>query len=141
MRHLIEKSRQRLGMSQVGLARAVGASPRSGQRWVGGHSRPRKAQLVALIRLVAPVDWPLAQQLAREAGVTLSPPAPPPAPMLEAPPPTPHVDARVLSDAIVCAACDATELTPQIVRRILATAVARARDLSSPLDGLDFAPR
>ncbi|HEX4517300.1 MAG TPA: hypothetical protein VH054_27330 [Polyangiaceae bacterium] len=129
-------------MSQVGLARAVGASPRSGQRWVGGQSRPRKAQLVALIQLVAPVDWPLAQKLARAAGVT---PTPPPAPAPEPPaavpaPPTP-VDARVLSDAIVCAACDATDLTPQIVRRALASAVARARELSSSLDALDFAAR
>src|SRR5260221_294242 len=120
MRHLIERSRQLLGISQVGLARAVGASPRSGQRWVGGQSRPRRAQLIALIQLVAPVDSALAQQLAREAGVALTPPVLPPAPALEAAPsPTRHVDARVLSDAIVCAACDATELTPQIVRRVL----------------------
>ncbi len=121
-------------MSQVGLARAVGASPRSGQRWVGGQSRPRRAQLIALIKLVAPVDFALAQELAREAGVTLAPPTP------VAPPPqrATQVDARLVSDAIVCAACDATDLTPHVVRRVLVAAVARARELSTQLDALDF---
>jgi hypothetical protein len=71
---------------------------------------------------------------------SLSRPSPTPA-LQPASPSIAHVDARVLADAIVCAACDASEVTPQIVRRILATAVARARELSSPLDGLDFAPR
>lgn len=128
LRHLIERSRQKLGMSQVGLARAVGASPRSGQRWVAGQSRPRRAQLVALVRLLAPVDRELAELVAVQAGVTLAPPPPMP-PTPAALPSQAALVARATADAIVCAAADAIDLAPRLVRVALAAALARAREL------------
>jgi hypothetical protein len=87
---------------------------------------------MALIKLVLPVDEALARELAQKAGVAIAPPAPP-APALPA---KPSGDARLLADAIVCAACDASGLTPHVARQVLVAAVARARELSTQVDAL-----
>ncbi|HEY8079511.1 MAG TPA: helix-turn-helix transcriptional regulator [Labilithrix sp.] len=117
LRELLGRSARALGLTQEGLAKALGASRRTGQRWFAGDTRPKLRQLVALARLVAVRDRALGEELARRAGAVLEPPAP------QGPP----IGLRM--DSIVGAAADVANVAPQTMRRALAAALVRAREL------------
>jgi hypothetical protein len=120
------------------LPAALHTSKRTMQRWQAAQSRPSDAQLMALIRLVHPLDTDLAAGLAQCAGGTLEglgivPPSPPPPPVL---PPMPR---HLVVDAVVCAAADATDAAPSAVRAILLAAFRRARELGLATDEVEKA--
>jgi transcriptional regulator with XRE-family HTH domain len=131
---LMDETRKALGESQNGLARRMGVSRRTGQRWnaAGG---PPSYELRKMAALVFPANPSLAAELAARSGVTLEAiglvkPAPP------APPPAPRVPDRAV-DAVVCAAAEAMEAIPQAVRPALLAACTCARELGLTLDDLE----
>jgi len=168
---LLAAARIALEMNQTELGSALGASRRSGQRWVAGQSTPVPAQVEKLATLVYPVDKILAGRLAKWAGTTIEalsvnvpPVAPPPAfppPAPEAPPSEPSAPelppdepstpelqaaapsrspspaAELLADSVVCAAAEATDISPRTVRPVLLAALTRARQLGMTLEMLD----
>ncbi len=117
----------RLGIPLNELARRIGSSERTSQRWSAGSSSVHPVFLADAARLVFPVDAPLAAELAAAGQTTLEAlglvaPAPPE----EKAPPVPR---HLLGDAIACAAADVARTTPARARAALAAAFARAREL------------
>jgi len=137
---LLFESRLLLGVSSQGnLGVLLGSSERTGQRWERGGSRPSHDQLRQLAALVYPKDADLASEVCDAAGTTpeawgLIPPAPsslgPPAFLI----PSEHV-----VDLIVCAAADAMQVVPDIVRAPLRAAFSRARALGLSVQTIDDA--
>ena len=137
---LYVKSQVALGKTQVGLARMLGISRRTAQRWVA-HGVPASG-LAKLARLVHPRDPGLAATLATRAGRTLGelgivqpqPPAPPAlSPPPRAPPPA------IVVDAVVCAAADALDTSPREVRGAVRAAFARAREIGLTVEDVEAA--
>jgi len=133
--HMLHEARIALHLSMNGLAEALGASRRTGQRWSAGRSTPSDPQLHRLVALVHPRDPDLAASLAAASGTTLQAlglvlpaPAGPPAPA-----PVPD---RIV-DAVVCAAAEAMDMTPRAVRPAVAAAFAAARELGLTVEGVD----
>jgi transcriptional regulator with XRE-family HTH domain len=142
---ILIRARQRLAMTQVEMATAVGTSVRTLSRWEGGRSSPDASERHKVAALLYPVDPQLAREAAAAGGKTLeelglekpaSPPAPAPlpAPLPPAPP------ARLLVDAVVCAVAstlEAIEGAPVPIARAraaVASALTTARDLHLDLD-------
>ena len=124
---LVSEVRRALTMSGNDLAKALGWSRRTGQRWArqGGPSSP---VVLDMARLVFPVNPQLAAEVALAGGSTLEglglvKPAPPPLP-----PPRPVYPERVV-DAVVCAAAEAMQATPQQARPAVLAAFACAQEL------------
>jgi hypothetical protein len=131
-----------LVLSQNDLARKLGVSRRTGQRWSAG-SGPVGTDLQNMARLVHGADPRLAAEIAEAAGTTLEalglrPPAPPslPSPSPVTPPVPPPPPDRVV-DAVVCAAAEAMQVMPQSVRPALLAAFACARELGLTVEGVE----
>lgn len=91
-------------------------------------------QLQTLARAVYPEDAALAAKVAAEGGQTLEglglvrpEPAPPPAPSA---PPRPFPPTRLVAESVVCAAAEAMQAPPAVMREVLRAAFARALGLS-----------
>jgi len=125
-----------LGESQEGLGKLLGVSRRTVSRWMGrGSASLSLADCSTLARAVHPHDPGLAARIVATRGATLedagivSPrPAAPPSPP---PPPTPP---PYLVDVVVCAAAEALDASPRVVRPALLAAFRSARTV-----GLDMA--
>jgi len=121
-----------LGTNQRGLADLLGLSRRTISRWVKhGHPVASPARIDTLARAVHAHDPALAARIVAVRGATLvdagiARPEPPPAP--PAPPPP------YLVDVVVCAAAEALDVSPRVVRPALLAAFQRARAV-----GLDVA--
>ena len=125
-----------LGTNQQGLAKLLGLSRRTISRWTSrGHSAVIPAHVDTLARAVHAHDPALAARIVAVRGATLADagiarpepaPIPPPAPP---PPPPPY-----LVDVVVCAAAEALDVSPRVVRPALLAAFQRARVV-----GLDVA--
>jgi hypothetical protein len=131
--------RRTLILSQNDLARKLGVSRRTGQRWSAG-SGPVGTDLQNMARLVYPADAALAAEIAAAGGTTLEalgvlPPPPPPPPAL--PPPVPVAPPDRVVDAVVCAAAEAMQVMPQSVRPAVLAAFACARELGLTVEGVE----
>ena len=128
------RARQALSLSQEGLGKGLcGASRKTAARWEWGKSKPTPGEVLTLARAVHKVDREVAKLLAFQFGKSLvdlgleKPPAPPP------PPPPPEAKARPLPpvqlmvESVVCAAAEALDSTPHVVRGVLRAAFSRAR--------------
>ncbi|MHB8420503.1 MAG: helix-turn-helix domain-containing protein [Myxococcales bacterium] len=136
---LIVEAAHAAHLSYEQLARHVGSSRRSVQRWVNGESYPLPWHWHRLAPVVHRYDPELAARVARAGGTTLEalgivkPPPPPPAAPLPAaaavaPPPPPPLTIDHL-DALVCAAAEALDARPREVRAAVASVFARAARL------------
>src|SRR5208282_4601715 len=116
--HFLSDARMALRMSQREFGGALGASHRTATRWDGGRATPAGFHLHRLAELLMPIDADLAAEAARFGGRSLeelglvSPPAPEPAPLPPPPPPTLHATPEDLVDIVVCAAAEATDVSP-----------------------------
>jgi hypothetical protein len=126
---LFELARQAIGTTQEALGKQLGVARRTAQRWA--VSGIPSYHLVDLARLVHPHDPALAREVAEAAGTTLEA-----AGVVQAPPPS-RADGVV--DAVVCAAAEAMEMTPQEVRPGLHAALVRARELGLTFDAVERA--
>jgi transcriptional regulator with XRE-family HTH domain len=135
---LLMRARQLLGMSQADFGELLQVSRRTAARYEYGHSEPTIAQVKELARLVHDRGDPaLATELADATSETLeslgiAPRAKPPEPF------TPP--ARLLVDAVVCAAADALEAAPGTMRGTRAAVLAafrRARELRLPVEEVE----
>jgi hypothetical protein len=126
-------------LTQRTLAKLIGSSRSTIQRFHAGRARLSRTQLEVLAGAVYPQNRALAARAAALAGTTLQalgleappppprvdPPPPPPSPPLPPPlPPSPHI-----ADSVLCAAAEAMNLPPQAVRAMLRAAFVRAREL------------
>ncbi len=118
LHHLLASARDALGLTHVRLAQIAGVSRRTVQRWMAAETRPKARQIVTLTQLVERTDASLAAELASAAGVALAPPPKPSGPPIE-----------LRMDSIVSAAADVANVAPHTMRRALAAALVRAREL------------
>jgi hypothetical protein len=145
-----------LRIRQIDLAERLGVSRRTVQRWLSQEAEPYAFHWEALARDVFPIDRELAASIAEHAETTFealglvqapAPPAPEPPPqplalqpqLPEAPPAPrePAFDARHLADSVVCAAVEASTLTPSALRPILLAAIVRARELRMDMESVE----
>jgi transcriptional regulator with XRE-family HTH domain len=142
---VLGRARQKLAMTQVEMAAAIGTSVRTLSRWEGGRSSPSPDERHRVAALVYAKDPQLAREAAALGGKTLEElgiekPTPAPAPLPVAPPLPPAPPARLLVDAIVCAVAstlEAIEGAPVPIARAraaVASALTTARDLDLDLD-------
>ena len=139
---LLVLSRELLNLNQERLAKLVGSSKRSVQRWENARSVPMEWHVHTLADAVRPHDAQIAAELDAWAPRP-PPPAPPPPPPMPAvvapvvpeakpvvvvPPPPPLIPLKVLVDSVVCAAAEAMGLLPNAVRPALLAAFARAHE-------------
>jgi transcriptional regulator with XRE-family HTH domain len=134
---LLTHAQHALGGTQTTLGELVGVTRRTVWRWQSGQSFPPVPSLETIARKVHPVDPALAERLAAAAGATLEglgivapKPAHKPDPLAD------PARRRVYVDSVVCAAAEAVDLPPGVVRRALAIALSRARETGVSLDGL-----
>lgn len=134
---LFLRARAALFLTQVELARLLGASRRTGQRWDSDKSTPSPQQLQTLAKHIYPVDPQLAAEIAQATDTTLVAlglaPPPPPA---NAPPPPPVAS---IVDSVVCAAAEAIDVVPRAVRPALLAAFSRARELQLTIEVVEKA--
>jgi DNA-binding XRE family transcriptional regulator len=144
---LLIRARQTLGWTQQKLADKIGSSQRTVLRMENGHSTFHATLATQLAPHVYPLDRELAADLLSLAGQTLigagleaapaSPaaPAPPPLPSRPAqaavlPPPVPAPDVLAAQvDAIVCAAAEAADVSPRVVRGSVLLVMRRVLEL------------
>jgi|HubBroStandDraft_1064217.scaffolds.fasta_scaffold64436_1 hypothetical protein len=133
---LLTLASRALGTNQRGLAELLGLSRRTISRWVrAGNALATPAHIDTLARAVHAHDPALAARIVAVRGATLVdagivPPEPAPAPL----PPPPAPPAPYLVDVVVCAAAEALDVSPRVVRSALLAAFQRARAV-----GLDVA--
>jgi hypothetical protein len=125
-------------MSQREFGPALLSSHRTASRWDTGHSIPAPSDLRRLAALLVPVDLALAEEAAAHAHETLEElglvaPAPPP------PPPRPTVTAQDLTDAVLCAAAEVSDVSPRALRPVLYAAFKRTRELGLSVDEVEAA--
>jgi hypothetical protein len=101
-------------------------------------------QLQTLARAVHPEDAVLAAKVAAEGGQTLEGlglvrPEPPPRAAPPAPPPRPFPPTRLVAESVVCAAAEAMQAPPAVMREVLRAAFARAQALGLSLDEMNEA--
>jgi hypothetical protein len=128
---LLHDARGVLQVTQNGLGEMLGASRRTAQRWAAGASFPSAAQLASLAALVHPREPALAAQLAEAAGSSLE--------RLGIVPPVTGPSAALMVDSVVCAAAEAMDALPRVVRPALLAAVRRARQLGLTLEAVEAA--
>ena len=141
---LVVRGAQALGLTNVDMAKELGCSRRTMQRWMGGQSSVGSASLAQLAHLVVVRDRALAEEILTRANAALvaaglapspwfdPPPAPeialpPPAPPSPAPPPPPRPPE--ITNAVVCAAAEAMDLSPRALRPAIVAAFRCARAL------------
>jgi transcriptional regulator with XRE-family HTH domain len=140
--HLLSDARRALNMVQREFGSALGASHRTATRWDAGKSVPAEHHLRTLTELLYPVDRALAAEAAAHVGETLeslgleAPPAPPAPPI--APPKARPADGD-LADIVVCAAAEATDVSPRAVRSVLYVAFRRACQLGLTVEAMERA--
>jgi hypothetical protein len=139
---LLARGRSALGLSNREFGPLLGSSLRTAERWSTRRATPLPMDLERLARHVYAVDPALAAEIAAAAGATLESlglevrapePAPPTPP---SPPPTPPAQ---LAELVVCAAAEALDVSPRVVRPALRTAFARARELGLDVETLEAA--
>jgi hypothetical protein len=122
-----------LTMSMNDLARELGSSRSTGQRWSAGRAHPSDDQIHTLARRVYPVDPALARKLAGSVGTTLEALG---IPQRGAPPSPPPIPDRIV-DAVVYAAAEAVDLPPRAIRPGVVAAFAAARELGLSVEAVD----
>jgi transcriptional regulator with XRE-family HTH domain len=133
---LLSETRSALNLTQVELARLIGVSRSTGQRLDAGRASLSQAQYFQLAKAVYPRDAALAAQLASRGGTTLEalglvPPVTP----------TPATSPAQLAESVLCAAAEAMDLSPRLVRVGLLAAMARARELGVSNEVIEAALR
>jgi hypothetical protein len=144
---LLVAAQRALGLNQENLGKILGGvSRRTVWRYQGGHSRPQAHELHGLARHVFLVDASLAGQLAAASGATLESlglvvalPKAEATPVSLAPAPMDPVQARLLADAVVCAAAEALDVSPRVIRSVLYTAFVRASETGLSMDAIAIA--
>jgi transcriptional regulator with XRE-family HTH domain len=166
---LLRKMGSTLGMFHGELADVLGVSRRTVSRWGQDGARLRLDQVAKVAELAYAHDPSLAAEIAAAAGETLvtlgleaaappepraapeppmhpEPPMPPELPpIVAAPPPPPVVPAppRVapqnLVDAVVCAAAEALDVSPRVVRPGLLAAIRCAREVGLTVEEMEAA--
>jgi hypothetical protein len=135
---LLAASRLALSMSQRQFGPALGSSHRTATRWDAGLSRPSPPELRRLAGLLLPIDPALAAEAAAHMGDTLESlglaTPQPPAPLL-APATSPHD----LADIVVCAAAEASDVSPRTMRSLLHVAFRRAREVGLTVEQVEQA--
>jgi len=128
---LVNEVCQTLGLTQESLGRLIGVSRRTAQRISAGRASLLPDQYTRLAAEVFPTDPDLAAKLASSANTTLV------ALRLEKASVKPANGIPPLAlDAVLCAAADAGNSSPRVVKPVIRAAVLRARDLGLDLDGL-----
>ena len=159
-RSLVAKARLAMGVTATELAKLHGVSPKTIGRWLRGETSVSSIEIGELAPLVYPYDPQLSQRMfdfAREDAVLSKLSPPPGLPQHEHEPPTPVPPPLVLpvlrplpplsvkarTDAVVCAACDAIDVSPRVLRPALLAAVREARELNLSLEEIEqqLAPR
>jgi transcriptional regulator with XRE-family HTH domain len=123
-----------LQVNQKELAKLLGCSSRTVIRYYRGGGTILPTTYERLARAVHPHDRDFAVELAANAGHTLvtlglEPPPPPPAPPSPPIPVRPAPSSRHMVDSIVCAAAEAMQTAPHVVRPALVAAFERANAL------------
>jgi hypothetical protein len=112
-----------------GPRRARGGRAQDGRRWIQGWTRPDAGIVVELARIVQPIDAALALDLVRAHNALRHADQSTKFVLSEEPflpkPAQAALDPNVV-DAIVCAASDAADESPRVMRRALYAAFARA---------------
>jgi hypothetical protein len=127
-----------LGQSQEGLGNFLGMSRRTVSRWMSrGSASLSPADCDKLARAVYPHDPGLAARLVATRGATLEDagiisPSTPAAPPPPSPPP-------YLVDVVVCAAAEALDASPRVVRPALLAAIKSARAVGLDMDAMEKA--
>jgi len=140
---LLARAGVTLGMSHRELATLVGVSRRSVSRWTREGTLLTRAQVVAVTKAVHPLDASLAAELAAlldETLVTLGLEAPPPIADTLAPKSERRaVSSARLADVVVCAAAEAMDVSPRLVRPALVAALRAAREVGLSIEALAHA--
>jgi hypothetical protein len=148
---LLVDAQRALRLNQEGLGKLMGGvTRRTVWRYQGARSSPQPHHLHSLAGHIFPIDKALAEQLAAAGGTTLETlglvaPAPAPAkvapaaPLPPAPTPIDPMSARLLVDAVVCAAAEALDVSPRSVRGALHAAFARAKETGLSIDAIEAA--
>ncbi len=152
---LVVRAQRMLGMTHEAFGTALGASKRTAARWAAGSASLSVPQVRDLACLVYAEDPELAAELAGAASTTVdalglvappapivaTPPFPEPVVVLAPPPPLPPppLPTALVVDAVVCAAADATQVTPAAVRATLLAAFRRARELRLTVEDVETA--
>jgi DNA-binding XRE family transcriptional regulator len=137
--YLVARGRQALAMNQQELAKLLGSSLRTVQRWEAGRASPYPNELQQLADAVRPHDPKFASEIdvwaprpTPPAPAVVAPPPPPPPP----PEPPPPIAPSVLVDSVVCAAAEAMAVAPQAIRPAVLAAFTRARDARLTPEGV-----
>jgi transcriptional regulator with XRE-family HTH domain len=134
--YLLSDARQKLHMVQRQFGPALGASHRTATRWDSGESRLAEHNFRKLAELLAPLDTALATEAAAHIGETLeslglAAPHSPARPALQATPP------EDLVDVVVCAAAEASDVSPRAMRSVLGVAFRRARQVGLTVEQVE----
>jgi|SRR5579872_2795260 len=131
---LVTRAQLTLELTQRTLGELLGSSMRTAQRWAAGQATPAPNQLKQLAIAVHPRDAELAASIGATIGETLeslglviarAPELPPAAPA----PPTPSPELTLLLvEAVVCAAAEALDASPRVVRAALLAGLERAQN-------------
>jgi hypothetical protein len=141
---LLGDARVHLHLTQAQLGEALGSSGRTGHRWSVRRARPSNSQLETLARMVYPVDATTAEGLAWAAGTTLeelglvTKPVPQ-AEVALSPPGPPLPPPEKVADSVVCAAAEAMDVAPRMIRGALLAAFTRARELGLSIETVERA--
>jgi hypothetical protein len=138
---LIIQAKGALAMTDEQLGDAVGAARKTVGRWCAGVTAPAGPAVLELARLVQPKDAALALSLVRAVNAHLQSigagayavPEQPFVPVDKT-----KVDVHKV-DAVVCAACDAADASPKVIRRALQAAFERAKTLGLDVEALSLA--
>jgi transcriptional regulator with XRE-family HTH domain len=137
---LVAQTQLALGLTQRQLGDLLSTSRRTVSRWASRKAHPTVDQLQVLARAVHAKNAALAAALAAEAGETLEglglvlPPSPAvPSPLRPLPP------ARLIAESVVCAAAEAMQAAPAVVREVLRAAFARAQALGLSVEEMNEA--
>jgi transcriptional regulator with XRE-family HTH domain len=139
---LLVAAQHKLGLNQAELGKLLGGvTRRTVWRYQGGRSSPHPTHVLALAGHVFPKDASLAAELAAARGETLESLGlvAPQAAKVEppAPPPIDAKQARLLVDAVVCAAAEELDVSPRNMRRALHAAFARANETGLTMDVIE----
>jgi hypothetical protein len=140
MSALLVAAQHRLGLNQAELGKLLGGvTRRTVWRYQGGRTSPHPAHVLTLAGHVFPKDASLAAELAAARGETLESLGLV-APQAKAEPAAQPIDAkhaRLLVDAVVCAAAEELDASPRNVRRALHAAFARANETGLAMDVIE----
>jgi len=136
-RALLVEAGHALSASQGNLGSMLGVSRRTINRWTRDGPSPSPRQVSILARAVHAVSPALAEKIAATSGETLvSLGLVQPAPRIESPRLPPHQ-----VDLVVCAAAEALDASPRVVRPALLAAFQRAREAGMTVEAVEDALR